>query len=55
VQATEGVIVADGDSILSYTSSQRAIQASVSEIPDGLLTAEELRVRLPGVGRVLIP
>ena len=52
VQATEGVIVADGAPILSYTSSERAIEASLAEIPDGLLTAEELRVRLPGVGEV---
>lgn len=53
VQATEGVIVADGEPILSYTSSQRAIEASVAEIPEGLLSADELRVRLPGGGEVL--
>ena len=53
VQATEGVIVADGEPILSYTSSQRAIEASVAEIPEGLLSADELRVRLPGVGEVV--
>lgn len=52
VQATEGVIVADGDPILSYTSSERAIEASVAEIPEGLLSADVLRVRLPGVGEV---
>lgn len=52
VQATEGVIVTDGDPILSYTSSERAIEASVAEIPEGLLSADVLRVRLPGVGEV---
>ena len=52
VQATEGVVIADGASILSYTSSERAIEATVEEIPDGLLQADELIVRLPGVGQV---
>lgn len=52
VHATEGVIIVDGDPVLSYTSSDRAIEASVEQLPEGLLQAEELRVRLPGVGEV---
>ena len=53
VTPSEGVIVADGDPILTYTSSQRAIEASVAEIPDGFLDADELRVRIPGAGNVV--
>ena len=52
VQATEGVIVEDGAAVFSYTSSDRAIEASLAEIPEGLLQADDLRVRLPGVGEV---
>ena len=52
VQATEGVVVEDAAAVFSYTSSNRAIEASVAEIPEGLLQANDLRVRLPGVGEV---
>jgi|GEM_PF-1360585 len=52
IEATEGVVVVDGDPILSYTSQERAIEARVGELPDGLLEAGELRVRLPGAGEV---
>lgn len=52
VQATEGIVISDGAPILSYTSSDRAIEVTVEEIPDGFLQADELLVRLPEVGEV---
>ena len=52
VEATEGVVVVDGDPVLSYTSQVRAIEANVAELPEGLLVAGELSVRLPGAGQV---
>jgi len=48
IETTEGVIVSDAAPILSYTSQERAIEAMVSDLPEGLLVAEDLQVRLPG-------
>ncbi len=45
--ATEGVIVADGAALFSVTSTERTVRATVDDLPDGLLSAEDLRVRLP--------
>ncbi|MFT7474874.1 MAG: peptidoglycan hydrolase-like protein with peptidoglycan-binding domain [Verrucomicrobiales bacterium] len=44
---TVGMVVADGDEVLRYTSEGRVIIASVPELPDGLLTAEDITARLP--------
>ena len=47
IESAEGVVVADGDAVLAYTSSDRRIEASVSQIPDGLLSTEDLSAQLP--------
>ncbi len=52
VHLTEGVVVADGESVLTYTSDERAVEVSVAELPDGLLDADDFIVDLPGVGDV---
>jgi hypothetical protein len=43
---TIGMVVADGDEVLRYTSDERRIVASVPELPEGLLTAEQVTARL---------
>jgi len=47
VESAEGVVVSDGDAVLTYTSSDRRIEASVSQIPDGLLSTRDLSAQLP--------
>ena len=47
VESAEGVVVSDGDAVLTYTSSDRRVEASVSQIPDGLLSTQDLSVQLP--------
>ncbi len=47
VSATEGVIVTDGTPLFSYTAESRAIEATVDDLPEGLLDADDLRTRLP--------
>lgn len=47
VASSEGVVVTDGDPILSYTSTDRRIEVSVTQIPDGLLNASDLTAQLP--------
>ena len=47
VSATVGIVVADGDTVFSYTSTERAVEATVSELPEGLLDADVLTARLP--------
>jgi len=46
VSATEGLIVSDGDDVFAYTSDARAIEATVEEVPEGLLPAQDLTARL---------
>ena len=52
VEVTEGVVVQDGAALFAYTSQERAIEATVDELPPGLLDADDLRVNVAGVGRV---
>lgn len=47
VLGTEGLVVSDGDDVFEYTSDVRAIEATVEEVPEGLLAAEDLTARLP--------
>ncbi len=47
VATSVGIVVGDGDPLFTYTSTNRAVEASVTELPDGLLDAEELSARLP--------
>lgn len=47
VVATEGLIVGDGEPLFTYTSQQRAIEASLDALPDGLLDADDIEARLP--------
>ncbi len=47
VVATEGVIVADGEPLFTYTSTDRAMVVNVAELPTGLLSAESISARLP--------
>jgi hypothetical protein len=47
VESAEGVVVSDGDAVLTYTSSDRRVEASVSQIPDGLLSTQDLSAQFP--------
>lgn len=47
VPATEGLVVGDGEELFGYTSTNRAIEATLTELPEGLLEAETLTTRLP--------
>jgi len=47
VESAEGVVVSDGDAVLTYTSIDRRIEASVNQIPDGLLSTQDLSAQLP--------
>jgi hypothetical protein len=47
VESAEGVAVSDGDAVLTYTSSDRRIEASVNQIPDGLLSTQDISAQLP--------
>ena len=47
VIATEGLVVTDGEELFAYTSDRRAIEATVAELPEGLLDASDLTARLP--------
>jgi hypothetical protein len=47
VESAEGVVVSDGDAVLTYTSIERRIEASVNQIPDGLLSTQDISAQLP--------
>lgn len=47
VESAVGVVAADGDAILSYTSTNRQVETSVEQIPEGLLEAPEILAELP--------
>ncbi|MBT8240385.1 MAG: hypothetical protein HKN94_03905 [Acidimicrobiales bacterium] len=47
IHATEGLVVSDGDELFAYTADERSIEANVIEVPEGLLTADDLTARLP--------
>lgn len=46
IDATEGLVVSDGDAILTYTSTDRRVETSVAQVPEGLLGASALTARL---------
>ncbi len=47
VESAVGVVAADGEAILSYTSTNRQVETSVEQMPDGLLEATEILAQLP--------
>lgn len=47
VVATEGLIVTDEEPLFVYTSQQRAIEATVDVLPEGLLDATDIEAQLP--------
>ena len=47
VPTSEGIVVGDGEELFAYTSTNRAIEVTVTELPEGLLEADTLNTRLP--------